>query len=162
LFVGGALELFDGGEDCEDLAVVETLVAMEGEEESVLVEHPPDGHLVVAGIEAVGVGFEAVAVGPVQFAVAGGEDEAVIEFAEGGVFDVGGVAEGASVVGRLGVGRHPEFFSVEVVLAGVLGRLAFAFGRAGAGGFAGVGAVGGEAAFGDLGGGHDLAAFLAV
>jgi hypothetical protein len=53
---------------------------MEGEEESVLVEHPPDGHLGVAGIEAVGVGFEAVAVGPVQFAVAGEEDEAVVEF----------------------------------------------------------------------------------
>jgi hypothetical protein len=159
LFVGGALELFDGGEDFEDLAVVETLVAMEGEEESVLVEHPPDGHLGVAGVEAVGVGFEAVAVRPVQFAVAGGEDQAVIELAEGGVFDVGGVAEGASVVSGLGFGGHPELLGIEVVLAGVLRRGAFAGGRAGAGGFAGVGAIGGDAALGDLGEGHGQAAF---
>jgi hypothetical protein len=145
------LELIDGLEDLQGLAGVEAFVAMEGGQEVALVEHPPIGQLGIAGEEGAGVGFEAVAEGPIHFAVAGGEDEAVVEFAEGGVGDAGGIAAGAGFVGGGGFRGHAEFAGVEVVLAGVLGGLAFAFRGAGAGGFEGVGAIGGEAAFRDLG-----------
>jgi hypothetical protein len=146
-----SLELIDGLEDLQGLAGVEAFVAMEGGQEVALVEHPPIGQLEIAGEEGAGVGFEAVAEGPIHFAVAGGEDEAVVEFAEGRVRDAGGIAAGAGLVGGGGFRGQGEFAGVEVVLAGVLGGLAFAFRGAGTGGFAGVGAVGGEAAFRDLG-----------
>ncbi len=59
--------------------------------------------------------------------------------------DLGGEAGGA----ELPVFGEADFGGVEAVFGVVARGAGFAFGRAGAGGFAGVGAVGGEALFGD-------------
>ena len=108
----GSFDPFESFQEVHDLPGVEGLMAMESTEEAVLFEHPVDGHLRVAREEVVGVSFEAVPEGPVQFAVADGEDDAVVEFADGGVLDVGGVAAGAGFIGGRGFGGHGELAGV--------------------------------------------------
>ena len=93
---------------------------------------------------------EAVLVGPEEFLVAGGDEELIAGGAKDGVLDVDGVAVGAVVEEGLVMGSQRVEAGVEAVAAGVLRDTAFAFGRVGAGGFAGIGAVGGESAFAPL------------
>jgi hypothetical protein len=71
------------------------------------------------------------------------------ECAEARVGDVGGFLQRFAIQEILDVFGQAMEAGIEVVPAGVLRHAALAFGRAGAGRFLGVGAIGGESALGD-------------
>jgi hypothetical protein len=123
----------EGGEaagECgeEGAVVLEVLAAVGGGEEGGAEVGDP-------GIEVEAVGVEPGAVDK------DGAEFWVVTFGE----EFGGEARGLGEVG----GGQFEVAGGEAVAEGVPGDALLAFGRAGAGGFEGVGAIGGEAAFGD-------------
>jgi hypothetical protein len=145
---------FVADEAVEDVGLWEDLVVLGlGREE--LVEAGNDG---LAGLAGLLDGFGLEAVGAAQTPVAGGQtlDEELLEGALGlQVFGEGNEEVVVVVVGFVRVlGGQDDLVGEQAVLDGVLGGAGFAFGGPGAGGFFGVGPVGGAFLFGSLFGWH--------
>jgi hypothetical protein len=142
--------VLDGLDDGVEAAAVAGLVAMEGDAEAVEFEDGPVGEFAIVRIHGVGLVIEGVLVGPGDVAVGLSDPELKVEGAQDGFLVLRRDAFGAGDGPGLEFGREGMDFGVEAVLAGVLGDAVFAFGGAGTGGFEGVGAIGGEAAFGNV------------
>ena len=137
-------EVEEGAIALSGLAVDPALIAAEGAEEGAVValagEGVRGGHEFV--VEAIDEGSVVHVVGAEEGAAGGeGLEFGVVEF----LGDEAGEANGFVCEGK----RELEGFGVEAVLVGVLRGALFAGGGAGAGGFEGVGAVGGELFFGN-------------
>lgn len=144
----------NGLEYSVETAAVDGLVAMEGKAEAFQLEDGPDGGLGVTWIHGIGLVVEGVLVGPEDFAVGLGDPEPVVECAEDGVRVLGGDSFGTGEDPGLEFGGEGVDFGVKAVDAGVLGDFVLTFRRARTRGLQRIGAVGGEAAFRDLGQGH--------
>ncbi|MGJ5816020.1 hypothetical protein [Paludibaculum fermentans] len=140
---GGLLDLPDADAD-------PGVVAAEGLDYVALFPADPEGgvgHNSVVHTEGFGPEF-AFELEEAAFVTA--EHEAVDEEGpEAQVGDVGCLLQRLAVEEVRDLLGEVVEFRIEVVAAGILGDAALAFGRAGAGRFLGVGAIGGEAALGD-------------
>jgi len=141
------VEFVDGDDEGVEAAGVAVLKTLEGEEEGFLAEDCVVGKVSIVGVGGVGLGVEVVLDGEGEFAVAVFDPELVVELAEGGIGVLRRDGERALVVEGGEGGVEGMDLRIETMAARILGDALFAGGRAGTGGFAGVGAVGGEAAF---------------
>ncbi|MGJ5818643.1 hypothetical protein [Paludibaculum fermentans] len=144
----------DGAFDAVEAHLDPTGVAIEGLDAAVLAEDPVAGDVFVA-LPVFETGVEEGAFAALLY------DEVALEHvplesegAQGWVGQVLGVGFGDGSEVGFEAGRHAVVFAVGSGAAGVVGDFGFALYGAGAGGFLGVGSVGSEAAFGDLGCGH--------
>jgi hypothetical protein len=146
---------FDGAIGFEVEAIDPAAAFVEGEGERGFDVPGVDAAAVVAVAESDGVFQVAVGEGIELFGPEFVEEVLGVELAEAGVvLKFGGAVDGEGGDALLPYGRDDVFAGVQVVFAGVLRRAGLALGRAGAGGFLRVGAVGGEAPFGHTDEGH--------
>jgi hypothetical protein len=149
----------DGLDDGVETAAVAGFIAMEGDTEAVEFDDGPVGEFAVVRIHGIGLVVEGVLVSPGDVAEGLGHPELEMEGAEDGLRVLRGDAFGAGDRPGVELGGEQVDFGVEAVGAGVLRDALFARRCPGAGGLESIGAVGGQAAFGDLKGGHGQAAF---
>ncbi|QOY85877.1 hypothetical protein [Paludibaculum fermentans] len=146
----------DGGFDTAEAHLDPAGVAIEGLNVTVLTEDPfARGVLVAAAVFETGVeegAFAAIVEGEVALEHVPFEAEGM----NGWIGQVlsAGFGDGPEV--GFDAGRHAVAGAVDSGAAGIFGDFGFALCSARAGGFLGVGPVGGKALFRDLGKGHDV------
>ncbi len=148
-----------GGLDAAEAHLDPAGVAIEGLDEAVLAKDPFARRVLVA-VAVLETGVEEGAFAAlVEGEVALEHVPLVREAAQGRISQVlrAGLGEGSEV--GFDAGRHAVVFAVDSGAACVVGDFGFALGGSRAGGFLGVGSVGSEALFGDLGQGHGSGPF---
>ncbi|MGJ5817389.1 hypothetical protein [Paludibaculum fermentans] len=146
----------DGAFSAVEAHLDPTGVAIEGLDVAVLAEDPVVGDVfVTAAVLETGVEEGALAA-LVDDEVALEHVPLVRKVAHGWIGQMLGLGFGEGSEVGFEAGRHAVVFAVSSGAARVFGDFGFAGGSAGAGGFLGVGSVGSEAPFGDLGCGHGV------